>query len=308
MLRELGADTLFALSHSEACMVLPRLAPLFVLCFVLTVTPAAAQNVTFTFSGSIMEADPNPFGISVGTPLNGAYTFDLGSTDSDGTLEVGSYRHTVAPFGMSVQIGGNTFRTDPQRVEFQIDIANDLYAAYSYNNYAVDTTTIDAIALQGEDPTQSALASAALSDQPLVLAHWPGLTLTISGQTANGEYFTLRGVLNYMTNGAAGQPGPPGPAGPQGPAGAEGPQGPAGPEGPQGPQGPAGPQGPQGLTGPQGPPGPAGGGELFSGAYVMVPRGSKVPDGYVFVGTKEVPIRVRNGRVSVLRVDIYRKK
>jgi hypothetical protein len=83
-------------------MVLPRLAPLFVLSFALSISPVAAQNVTFTFSGSIVQADANPFGIAAGTPFTGAYTFNLGAADGDGTAEVGIYAHSVAPYGITV--------------------------------------------------------------------------------------------------------------------------------------------------------------------------------------------------------------
>jgi hypothetical protein len=93
-----------------------------------------------------------------------------------------------------------------------------------------------------------------------------------------------------------GLPGPPGPAGPAGPQGL---MGPVGPPGPQGPQGPPGPSGATGATGPIGE-------GLFSGALLLVQRGTPVPSGYTFVGSFSQQLD-GTGAERRITIDIYRK-
>ena len=139
----------------------------FALAMVLGTTVAAAQDpaqdVTFTFTGTITYVDPYvPFpDIMPGTPFTGSYTFNLG-TPNTGVLPgiVGDYRHVSPAYGISVQIGSRTFRTDPQNVEFLIELVNnyhslDNYVVRSYNNLPVDGVPVAHISWQLDDPTQT---------------------------------------------------------------------------------------------------------------------------------------------------------
>ena len=335
----------------------------------LWTTSAAAQDVTVSFSGTLTLVDSSPFPeLTVGVPFTGSYTYSLATTDTNSLPQVGDYQHIGSQYGVTVTMGTHTFRTDPQNVNFLVELVNDYqnldnFVFHSYNNVNTDGAIVQMINFQLDDPTQTALTNVSLPASALVLSQWQQVFgFDVDGYSSDGVHFLLRGIVQQMQVGSGpilipGPPGPPGPQGPEGPAGPQGPEGPAGPQGPDGaigpqgpagpigpqgpqgapgaqgpagavgPQGPAGPigpkgsEGPQGASGPQGPagqqgvPGPQGpvgpegpqGAGLFSGSMVMVPSGSPVPAGYVFLGTFDL-IPNAGGRGSALVVDVYRKQ
>ena len=304
---------------------------LLALTLVLCAYPAAAQDVTFTFSGTVTTAGTEGVfdDVTAGTPFTGSYTFNLSQPDADGDSfpSGATFYYTTAPYGMTVHVGSHTFRTNPEAVDCAIQLLDDYYgldyfSVGSNNNSETDGFAVGSIGFRLEDPTLQALnaSSLALSSVPPVLSQWDQ---TNAGFAIVGPDFRIFGVLTSMQLagpvGIPGPPGPPGPEGPEGPAGPQGPEGPAGLEGPQGPFGPTGPAGPQGADGPQGPAGPAGpqgpqgakgdtgpaGQGLFSGALLLLDVGSPAPAGYTFVGTVEVTDTSR-GR-ETRRVDLYRR-
>jgi len=290
-------------------------------------SPAAAQDVTVSFRGTLTYVDSSPFAdLAPGTPFTGSYTFSLTTPDSNSMEQVGDYFHTTSPYGVTVTMGTHTFRTDPANVNFLLELVNDYYSLdnfvfHSYSNVATDGVPIEMISWQLDDPTSTLLASTALTaDAPDITRWQQPVAFEIDGQ--NGwSRFMLRGTVsdaqlgtgllsNAGTPGPQGPEGPAGPAGPMGPAGPQGVEGPAGPVGPQGavgPAGPAGSQGPQGPVGPVGPTGPQGEG-LFFGSLLMLESGSAQPAGYVYVGTFDLaPSGDARGRGALMRIDLYRK-
>jgi len=296
-------------------------------------SPAAAQDVTVSFKGTLTYVDNSPFAdVAVGTPFTGSYTFSLSTLDSNAMEQVGDYFHTTSPYGVTVTIGTHTFRTDPSNVNFILELVNnyeasDNYVFHSYSNLETDGVPIEIISWQLDDPTSTLLASPALTATAPDVTRWQQIFgLDISGR--NGWFsFLLRGTVSDVQLGTgpfyvAGPSGPQGAAGPAGPAGPMGPTGSAGPQGPQGavgpvglqgaagPAGPAGsqgPQGPQGAVGPVGPVGPQGEG-LFSGSLLMLNSGSPQPAGYVYVGTFDLtPSDDARGRGVAMHIDLYRK-
>jgi Collagen triple helix repeat (20 copies) len=246
------------------------LAAIFVL---LWTTSAAAQDVTVSFYGTLTFVESSPFPeLTSGVPFTGSYTFSLSTPDTNVAAQVGDYVHSASPYGVTVTIGTHTFRTDPQNVNFLIELVNnyfdqDTYAFHSYNNAMTDGASVQTIDFQLDDPSQTALSDTALLALAPDLTRWQQvLGLDISGYSSDGQHFALRGTVSLTQLGGGpilipGPQGPPGPQGAEGPAGAQGPEGPAGPQGPQGaagPQGPAGPIGPQGSAGAQGPQGAVG--------------------------------------------------
>jgi hypothetical protein len=236
-------------------------------------TSAAAQDVTVSFYGTLTLVDSSPFPeLTVGVPFTGSYTYSLSTPDTNVAPQVGDYQHVTAPYGVTVTIGTHTFRTDPQNVNFLVELVNDYfdldnYIVHSYNNVNTDGASVQTINFQLDDPTQTALSSTALLGSAPDLSRWQQVSgLDIDGYSSEGFHFLLRGTVSVMQLGGGpilipGPPGPPGPQGPEGPSGLQGSEGPAGPQGPEGapgPQGPAGAIGPQGAEGPQGPQGPEG--------------------------------------------------
>ncbi len=314
------------------------------LLLLLPVRPAAAQDVTFSFSGTITEVSNSPFSdITPGTPFTGWYTFNLSTADNNSYAQVGDYWHGASPYGVIVQVGSHVFRSTPSNVNFLIEVVDnyqnlDNYLFRSYNNDRVDGISIDFIEWQLDDPTQSQLTSPSLPGVPFDVAPWQqwagfaiwgdNMQFMVRGQVAQLQQADAPPtiiVVPYV--GPQGPPGPEGPAGPEGsmgPAGPEGPMGLVGPEGPVGPQGPAGPQGSQGATGAQGPAGPQGavgpmgpvgpvgpagpqGEGLMSGSMLMLGVGAPAPAGYTFIGTFELSPPKESGPRTVIKVDVYRK-
>jgi hypothetical protein len=308
-----------------------------------TAGSAAAQDVTFTFTGTLTESWINPFPeLTAGTPFAGCYTVNLATPDSNDLDWVGDFWHAGAPYGIQLQIGSHAFRTNTvsptPAPPFLVELVNDQYGQdnyllRSYYNLPTDGWQVDHISWQLDDMTQQQLASTALTGVPPVPSQWQQMFGLMIAGPANSWF--LRGQIDTVqvgqcppiTTTTPGPPGPPGPEGPQGPQGLPGvpgeqgpagPQGPQGEAGPQGPVGPAGPQGepgapgapgvagPQGVAGPTGPVGAAGpaGEGLFPGSMAMVARGAAVPSGYTFVATIELPRASGPGRVLV---DLYRR-
>ena len=233
----------------------------------LWTTSAAAQDVTVSFYGTLTLVESSPFPeLSVGVPFTGSYTFNVSTPDTNVAAQVGDYVHSTSPYGVTVTIGTHTFRTDPQNVNFLIELVNDYfdrdtYAFHSYNNAITDGTSVQTIDFQLDDPSQTALSDTSLLTSAPDLTRWQQIFgLDINGYSSDGQHFLLRGTvsLTQLGGGPILIPGPQGPAGPQGPEGPAGAQGPEGPAGAQGPQGAAGPQGPAGPIGPQGPEGAPG--------------------------------------------------
>ena len=111
--------------------------------------------------------------VSDGAPFTGSYTFNLAQPDNDGFPFGATYNHTTAPYGMTVQIGSRVFRTNPDSVDFIIQLLDDYYGLdyYSVNsshNLDTDSFAVDNIGFRLEDPTLSALnaSTLGLSIQP----------------------------------------------------------------------------------------------------------------------------------------------
>jgi hypothetical protein len=307
---------------------------------VCTATVGAAQDATFTFSGTVTDTFNSPFAdITPGTPFVGSYRFNLATPDTAPGF-VGDFWHVSVPYGITVQIGTHVFRTDPANVSFLIEIADDLpqgdsYLVRSFNSAPTDGVEVGAIGWQLDNPDHSAFTSTAVSNVVPDLAKFDQ---TNGGLTIEGPGFSslIRGVVTQIaampdcvgTQGPKGDQGDPGAEGPQGPKGdqgepglqgAQGPKGdqgdpgaigPKGDKGDIGPKGDAGPQGPVGPVGPMGAQGPAGpkGEGLFSGSLLFVEANSPVPAGYTYIGTFDLtPSADSRGRAAMIRVDMYRK-
>src|SRR5689334_13202396 len=90
----------------------------FALCCTRSVT---AQDVTFTFHGTISYVDFSPFAdIHVGVPFTGAYTYSLATPDTNPTVGAGEYIHTSRAYGVTVTIGSHTFHTDQFNPNFLV--------------------------------------------------------------------------------------------------------------------------------------------------------------------------------------------
>jgi hypothetical protein len=99
----------------------------------VSATPAASQEVTFSFSGTITEAYNSPFSdITPGTPFTGWYTFDRSAADENPMAQVGDYWHRTSATGVIVKIGSHVFRTTPSNPNFLIEVIDNYSGLDNY--------------------------------------------------------------------------------------------------------------------------------------------------------------------------------
>ncbi len=138
--------------------------------------------------------------IAPGDIITGIYAYNSFAVDSNPLPQVGDYHYMIAPNGIRLRVNGITFATDPADVDFLLEVVNnyensDNYVLHSYNNLfdvsATGTLVMNFIDWQLDDPTQTALSSAALPRTPPVLSDWQsiaGLTIMSSGE----NFFFIR--------------------------------------------------------------------------------------------------------------------
>jgi len=138
--------------------------------------------------------------IHPGDSISGVYTYGIGARDTNSLRNVGDYQYTSSPYGIRIDAGGFIFQTDPQNVNFLLEVVNNLsgtdnYLLRSYNNSSLSNgSPVDHIAWQLDDPTQTALKSDALPKTAPILANWQSIFgLTLEGQDPNsGSFYFVR--------------------------------------------------------------------------------------------------------------------
>ena len=118
--------------------------------------------------------------ISPGDIITGTYTYESATPDSS-PLDpvVGHYYHYSSPAGISLNVAGFTFASDPANVEFVVGVGNDGpsgddgYYLISYNNLPLsNSTVVDSIVWQLDDATGTAFSSDALPTTAPNLDEW----------------------------------------------------------------------------------------------------------------------------------------
>ena len=152
---------------------------------------ARAEYITVAISGQVTGVSDqyNHFGgqIPVGTPITGTYTYDTAIPDlypSD--FIYGQYWNYTPPAGVSLNVGGFNFRTNPDNVEFAVTVNNnnlgeDSYSIWSTKNLSLSNGTIvQDISWYLNDSTGTALSSDSLLLDAPYLSKWSYNTLSIS--------------------------------------------------------------------------------------------------------------------------------
>ncbi len=172
--------------------------------------PAGAAPISIDITATISSISDS-YGfltgrIVVGDIIHGTYIYETTTADTNVSPEVGDYRHTSVPFGITLEVNGFLFRSDPGNVDFLVEICNDhhnnhdAYLLRSYNNlFDISVPLGDPsftwsrnnhIHWQLYDSTHTALASTegtALPAMPPVLSDWPSPShLDISSEQTYG--------------------------------------------------------------------------------------------------------------------------
>ena len=100
-----------------------------VLTFISLADSLFAEPITIEITAEIAPVDdPNNClgsAISVGDTLTGSYTYESTVLGSNPITTVGDYGHSAPPFGIRVTGGGFIFETDPNNVEFLVEICDN---------------------------------------------------------------------------------------------------------------------------------------------------------------------------------------
>ena len=157
-----------------------------VLCLAFHASSGFAFPISIDITATVRSVrdDENVFdgAINVGDVITGTYTYESTTVDSNPSDTVGDYRHDTSPYGITLNAGGFVFQTDPDNVEFLVEIGNDryygtdFYLLRSYNNVPLsDDLVVEHISWQLNDPTQTALSSEALPTVPPILGDWESI-------------------------------------------------------------------------------------------------------------------------------------
>ncbi|MHC4084688.1 MAG: PEP-CTERM sorting domain-containing protein [Planctomycetota bacterium] len=126
--------------------------------------------------------------VHVGDIITGSYSYDSDTPDSSPSSSLGTYRHYTPPYGINLSVGGFVFQTDPDNVDFILQVSNnnipswvDNYVLRSYHNLPLSNwVEVDHISWQLNDYSGAALSSDALPIIPPVLGDWENNYLLIS--------------------------------------------------------------------------------------------------------------------------------
>jgi hypothetical protein len=160
------------------------LAALVVLCF----SPALVQAETIKIGlTAVVDSVFDPCAllgnkIKQGDAVTGFYTYDSLVPDSLPLIpNRGGYHFSSGPFGISLMAGDIVFLTDSTRVDFGINIENDLSGDFSlydtYHMYSVNNITSNGLQMQSlhwdlYDPTGTAISTDQLPLAAPDLAKW----------------------------------------------------------------------------------------------------------------------------------------
>jgi len=164
-----------------------------------TVSPANAEIVTIALEATVTQVDDVANlldgAISVDDIITGTYTYNT---------DMSSYYNE--PYGVALSCNDFEFKTEPENVDFEMAITNDLsgwdyYSFRSYNNLSllngVDTAIgIERISWQLEDATGTAVDSSALPTTAPILADWTSLSgLSIRGDKTNDGLLYIESMV-----------------------------------------------------------------------------------------------------------------
>lgn len=149
--------------------------------------------------------------VHVGSLVRGTYRYESTTIDSNPLPTVGDYWHDTPPYGVSLEVEGLRFRTDPTATSFLMEMCNDHhgrdnYLFHSYQNLFdvsvpegpgqhVDNT----ITWQLDDPTGTAISSTELPESPPSLADWQSwFGLAIYSENHHDAFFFIRAQVTSV--------------------------------------------------------------------------------------------------------------
>jgi hypothetical protein len=155
------------------------------------VTIGITGNVTFVADpAGVLDGQ-----INAGYIITGSYMYDSSTTDTNPSSAIGDYQFNTSPFGISLNIGGLLFASNPADVDFLIKVSNDYNSKDSFllssaNNLPLPIgggVTVAPIRWQLEDDTGTALNNDALPLTAPMLEDWQSVNaLSITCRSSAG--------------------------------------------------------------------------------------------------------------------------
>jgi hypothetical protein len=173
---------------------------------------AFGKDVTLFLSAKVESVDDRAHllggAVAPGDTITGCYTYNPNAADENDFPGVSDYRHGTRPYGINLKAGHYYFRTNPDSVDFLIELVNDHYSGNdnyllrSYHNIsepALPLGYVDHIAWQLDDTTMKALSSDRLTAEPPVLADWKSVFgLTIDGCDGKSGHYGCGGGNSFF--------------------------------------------------------------------------------------------------------------
>ena len=166
---------------------------IFIILFA-SAAPAGAALVTIAIEGVIDSVD-DPYGflagsVEIGSLIQGTYTFESSTSDSNPDNKLGRYEHT-SPYGVFLNIGGISFRTSPTATSFLLEIGNDYPSSDDYfvlsqqNEPLCGDMDVQEIYWILTDQTGQTLGSDELPSTAPAVEDWSFNFLSISGSDSD---------------------------------------------------------------------------------------------------------------------------
>jgi hypothetical protein len=143
--------------------------------------------------------------VKIGDTVTGSYTYDSATPDTNTFPTVGDYWHTSASAGIILKTGNLVFRTNPDNVNFLVEIVNDhgsptpvdAYLIRSYNNrFDIGSNTENHISWQLDGAALDAITS---TDLPTTAPNLAAFRSDFGLDIQSGSYpddFLIRSVVN----------------------------------------------------------------------------------------------------------------
>jgi hypothetical protein len=179
--------------------------------FLATVQPADGYPVTIYIEAVVDTVEDHgnylEDQISPGNLITGYYIYELTTPDSSPEDWLGKYEYSQAPYGITLDVGGFRFETNPDDVDFTVYISNDrisptgdIYNIVSNNNSTLHNgTDVGWMYWQLDDRSGQALSNTSLPLTAPVLGDWQdGNVLRIEGVPRQADFVITAHVTSAV--------------------------------------------------------------------------------------------------------------
>jgi hypothetical protein len=175
---------------------------------------AAAENICVDLKAAVTYVDDRESvlqgRVGIGDSVSAQYIYDTSVVDNNSLAAVADYWHYASPNGVTLNVGGLTFRTNPNYVNFLIEILDnhtglDAYLFRSYNNEVTGITLPPAddeslhISWQLVDGGQTAVTSVELPTTPPDISKFGSYGLSVD-YDAYGDHFSRFRIRSEVTS------------------------------------------------------------------------------------------------------------